>query len=458
MIDPTGSIGFQSELQLFDIPSTSVDVERTFWETVRPMNTITDDGPYEFFVVGNNHYIDMSSNFIYLKLKIVDSNGKHITGQEIIKNVTSDTKSPDKFIAVNNLIGSTFFKQVKMIVNGRLIYDSGQDYAHLVYMLTDLNNNTATKQSILQAAGWYTDCTPDFVGTGDTLNTWNNPGAQQRHNQHINSRSVEYMSALLVPFARQTRYLLNHLDIRFELHRVSDAFALQTIQHVKYKIVVEDIKLYIRKIELARDFSMAIEKILQYKPAKYPVRRTELKTFHLGYGRRVTPTNALWNGQLPRRVFICTLPNKNYFGGFDKNPFVFQPNKIMKVCLYVNGACVPYNGPLETTFYKDATAGTSLISRAFTQLYTTIGNLNNESNGIDLHRFNRDACYFAFDLSADNICDSGNWELLRTGTLSIYMEFEESMNDDGLRVLILGEFDNLITIDRLRQIQYDYAV
>ena len=458
MIDENSEVVMRTELDLFSVPPTTIDVERNFWEEVRPTNPITDHGPYEFFIVGNDHYIDMSANYIYLKFKIVHMDGANTTHEPIKLRGPAD--SPPHFVAPINLIGATFFKQVKMIINGRLTYDSGPDYAHLAYMMTDLNYDSFAKQTHLESAGYYIDCDTTFTQELSQLSTWKNPGAQKRYARHRGSRSVEYMAALHIPFARQERYLLNHLDIRFELHRVSDAFALQTINDEMYKIIVEDMKLYVRKVELTRALSMAIETQLQRMPVKYPVRRMEIKTLHIGYGRRTTPTNTMWNGQLPRRVIMCTIRNPNYFGGYDKNPFLFAPNHVIKACLYVNGKCVPYSGPLETRFHDGDAAGTSLVTRAYTQLYTAMGiGLSNKSNNINLHRFTRDACYFAFDLSVDNTNDSSNWELLRTGTISIYLEFTDRLNDDdGLRVLVLGEFDNLITIDKLRQIQYDYVI
>ena len=309
----------------------------------------------------------------------------------------------------------------------------------------------------MKAAGWYTDCAPEFNEKSEKLNTWKNPGAFIRYEKHKNSTSVDYMATLQIPFARQRRYLLNHLDIRFELHRVSDAFALMSTEK-KYKIVVEDLKMYVRKIELSNDLAAAIEKQLQTKHANYPVRRLELKVMHIGSGRKTTPTNTVWQGPIPRRVILCTLPNINYFGDVKKNPFLFEPNKIIRINLFVDNKCIPYSGPLDMKFYNIDEDGTSLISRAYVQLHTSMGlrdNPNN-SNSIDMHRFTRDACYFVFDLTSDNTDDTNHWELIRTGSVSINMEFEEGIGNDGLRVIILGEFDNLITIDRLRQINMNY--
>lgn len=487
LIDKKSEHATNTELDLFSVPPTTVTIEQSFWEVLNPINPITNYGPYEFLINGTDHYVDMASNFVELKIRITNADGSKI--RHTIHNVVStaiagrslsttigdedeeetevkqvgdgkEVEIPPNFVAAINMIGATFWKQVKMIVNGKLTFDSGPDYPYLAYILTDLNYGSDAKNGPLQLAGYYKDCTAEFEDDGRMLNTWESPGAQKRALIQRDSRSGEYMATLHIPFAHQERYLLSHLDIRLELHRVSDAFALMSpFSEHKYKIMVDDIKFHIRKVELKRDLYMSLEKQITLNPAKYPVRRTELKTLHIGFGMITTPNNALWNGQLPRRVILCTIPNKNYHGSYDTNPFLFHPNGVKKVCLYVNGKCVPYSGPLEVKFYNTEEEGTSLVAQAFNQLYTATGiGLDDKSNDIDLHRFIRDACYFVFDLSIDNTIDTSNWELLRTGTLSVYMEFTNPIDADGIRLIALGEFDNLITVDKLRQIQYDYAI
>lgn len=473
LMNSESDVLIKSELDLFSVPPTTVAVQKSFWEDHRPTHAITNHGPYEFSIVGDGHYIDMSSNYVYLKIKIVKADG---TAVGALGNVVDAAKGggkedaasepPTHFVAPINMIGATFFKQVKMIVNGKLIFDSGTDYPFLAYMLTDLNYDRNAKKTILQTTGYHRDYETSFEHGAGQLDTFRNVGAQARCKIHKSSGSVQYTTTLRIPFASQERYLLSHLDIRLELHRASDAFVLfngkkdTAVGQEKYKIQVEDMKFICRKVELTRNLSMAMEVQLQRTPAKYPVRRIELKNINIGVGCTTTPVNTIWHGQLPRRVIICTLPNVNYFGSYGTNPFTFSPNNITKANLIVNGQCVPYSGPIEMKFYEREELGTSLITRAYTQLYTAMGisMSSDKSNDIDMHRFIRDACYIAFDLSVDNLNDTSNWELLHTGTLSIYLEFSEAIKENGLRVLILGEFDNLITIDKLRQIQYDYAV
>jgi hypothetical protein len=454
-IDDSSVPATKTELDLFTVPPTQVAVERGFWEEIRPVNTVTNNGPYEFFVDGNQYYLDMASNYVYLKLKITME-----AGDDLDHAPGADGQPQPNRVAPINLIGKTFFKQVKLMINGKLAYDSGTDYPFLSYILTDLNYDRNAKDTHLKAAGFEQECT-DAINDVNLLHTHQNPGWEARRQLFKHSRLSEFMAPLHIPFAHQEKYLLSNMDVRIELHRVSDAFALLAVGNQQYKVAVQDIKLFIRKVELSRDLSLAMEQALMRMTAKYPVRRLELKTIHIGQGRRTTPTNTLWNGQLPRRVVMCTIDSDGYFGTYHRNPFVFTHNNVIKAAVFVNGQCVPHSGPLETQFRaaNDANNEPSLVMRAFTQLYNSMGiGVGDKSNGITMHRFLNDACYFVFDLSADNTSDSANWELLRAGTISIFLEFSANIPANGLRVLVLGEFDNLISIDRNRNIYYDYTV
>ena len=456
-LDENSASVTKSELDLFSVPSTQVAIERSFWEEVRPTNTVTNAGPFEFHIDGSQYMVDMASNFLYLKLKITQDDGDDIEDP----NAEREAEDPNlSDVGPINLIGKTFVKQIKMFLNSKLTYDSGTDYPYIAYLLTDLNYGRDAKDTHLHSAGYVTEWTPQ-VNDVDILDTWVNPGLQIRKKWFENSREAEFMAPLHVPLSHQEKYLLSNMDIRFEIHRVSNAFGLLALGDHQYKISVQDIKFYIRKVELSRALSLAIEQNLMRTTAKYPIRRLELKTLHVGQGRRTTPTNTLWNGQIPRRVIICLMRSDSYFGDYHRSPFVFRPQNLIKAALNVNGVVVPHSGPLEFQFREPNNLENepSRVMRGFVQLYNAMGiGTADKSNGITYDRFIGDACYLAFDLSSDSGSDSNNWELIRNGPLSINLEFSQAIGVDGLRVLVMGEFDNVITVDRNRNVFYDYAV
>lgn len=479
ILDVTSSPSVFSELDLFTVPPTQVAVERSFTQEIRPLNALSDEGPYEFAVTGNHYFLDMTENLVYLKLKITMENGTNIPAHAEPEAAGNPVGN---YVVPINLIGETFFRQVKMFINGKLAYDSGDNYPFLAYILTELNSTETAKRTYLTACGYDLECDEHVydinadnkliprITLASSLDSHKNPGYVKKFARVRDSRFFETTAPLHIPFSHQEKYLLNGMDIRFELFRAKDSFVLMSgTGDEKFKIHVEDIKFNIRRVELTQQLCLALETALQKQPAKYPIRRLEMKTLAIEQGRLTTPENTIWSGQLPRRVVICLADSDAYFGNYRKNPFVFQHHDVEKVAIYVNGQCVPFGGPLNTQF-RDRAHGANnlkpdLVMKAFTQLNKALVSGRAEtSNGITLERFLINSCFFVFDLSQDNITDKSSWELLNAGTLSIYLKFHEKnaaaaavAPANGLRVLILGEFDNLITINKNRDIEFDYA-
>lgn len=66
----------KSELDLFLIPPTQTAIEKGFFVEYHPLANIRDGGPVEFNISGNGEdYIDLSSSYLYVKVKITKSDG-----------------------------------------------------------------------------------------------------------------------------------------------------------------------------------------------------------------------------------------------------------------------------------------------------------------------------------------------------------------------------------------------
>ncbi|MCP4115683.1 MAG: hypothetical protein GY737_09810, partial [Desulfobacteraceae bacterium] len=68
----------KAELELFSVPPTQVAIDSGFSFEVHPKNTLTTAGPYEFNITRDPLYIDLSRNYIYMKLKITKGDGTDI--------------------------------------------------------------------------------------------------------------------------------------------------------------------------------------------------------------------------------------------------------------------------------------------------------------------------------------------------------------------------------------------
>ena len=63
---------------------------------------------------------------------------------------------------------------------------------------------------------------------------------------------------------------------------------------------------------------------------------------------------------------------------------------------------------------------------------------------------------YVFDLSPD-AADDAHWELLREGTTTVNIKFANPIPQNGAYLIVLAEFDNLLTVDRFRNVYADYT-
>lgn len=340
LLDQASSPSSKSEIALFSVPSTQVAVERGFWYDVHPVNTLTNDGPYEFHVSPDPHYLDLNKNYIHMQLKISKRDGTDLQGGA----------NPD-LVGPIHLIGKTFFKQVKLFLNNKLAYDSGDTYAYRAHLETLFNFDQGVKNTFLAAAGYKAD------EPANHLDDDQNEGWASRVTWFTQSAVVEFMAPLHVDLFHQEKYILNNMDVRLELHRNSESFALMSFEaNPTYVLHVVNMKWVVRKVDLLGSISLALESTLLRTTAKYPIRRVQIKTVQLAAGRRDTPTNTVFNGQIPRRLVIGCVDNDAFHGNWQKTPFNFKnfgASSVQVTAGGVNYPRTPLLWTIETTITFD---------------------------------------------------------------------------------------------------------
>ena len=132
-----------------------------------------------------------------------------------------------------------------------------------------------------------------------------------------------------------------------------------------------------------------------------------------------------------------------------KKTFNFTHHNLSYLSLFVDGRQIP-NSPLSPDFKND------LYVRSFHQMFSETGIASrNEGNAITLHEFPKGSCLFVFDLSP-SILDGNQIELVRSGSLRLELKFAEPLSS-SLHVLVYGELDSLIEIDKTRTVTTDYS-
>src|SRR5689334_9135466 len=138
ILDQHSSPATTSLLDLFHVPPTQVAIDSSYWHKAHLANSCTNEGPWEFIVNADPHYLQLGKNYIFMKLQIVKEDGKTVPKFDDMPN-DAPSKGTDKRVGPINLIGKTLFKQVKVHLNGKLVSDSGPDYAYRAFLETELN-------------------------------------------------------------------------------------------------------------------------------------------------------------------------------------------------------------------------------------------------------------------------------------------------------------------------------
>ena len=432
LLDQNSLPSTKSELDLFSLPPTQVCIDNGYWHVAKLVNSCTNDGPYEFHIESDPHFLQLSRNYLYMQLKIIKTDG----------NVMDHAAGDD--CGTINLIGKTFIRQVKIQLNGRLAFDSGDLYAYRAYLETELNYGPDAKNALL-TTGLYSKDRPS-----DKVNTADNEGYKSRAKAFRDSVVVELMAPIHSELFMSDRLILSNMDLRMQLHRNTDRFCLMNFGGT-YKIEVQNMMWYVRKVEVAKSVHLAIESALEKSSAKYPLRRVVLTKLHIAQGRRSTPTNTLFTGQIPRRLIIGCVDSDAFYGSYSKSPFNFKNYNITEISVTAAGYTYPRE-PLRMDFENYQ------FMRPYVQMFEALGIGNEDrSNNISLLDFKNCTCLFGFDLTPDQH-DSSHWELVREGSTTVDIIFGTDIPAAGVEMIVYAEFDNLVTIDKFRNVHIDYTI
>ena len=223
----------KSELDLFIVPPTQIEMNKGFWESNDPVARVQTSDTIEFFCVANpDVYTDLANSYFHVKAKIIKANDADLDGDEPVGPV--------------NLWLHSLFYQVELFLNNKLLTPSSMAYLYRMYLETILNFCKDAKSSHLTSALYYKDRpgkldSANPVDNADNVNT----GVKERYNHSKESKMVSMDGKIHSDLFAHERYILGGVPIKLKLVRSSAAFSLVSSSDPATYLQVCDRRLYL---------------------------------------------------------------------------------------------------------------------------------------------------------------------------------------------------------------------
>lgn len=433
LVHPKSCESVHTGLDLFSVPPTQTSVETGAFVEYHPLSTLSHGAPIEFHISGATaDYIDLNNTFVHVRAKVTKADGT---------NLEANTE-----VAPINYWLHSLFSQVDISLNDTLITASENTYPFRSYIEATLNYGREAKKSHLTAAFYYRDSSNHLDDTQGDEN-W---GMKTRREQCARSREVDLMGRLHADIMHQERYMLNGVDVKIRLIPSKNAFNLIAHDPTQgFKSVITHASLFVRKVKLNPAVTLAHEKALERGTAKYPVKRVVQKTFAIPTGNLGAVQDNLFLTQTPTKLVLGLVSSEAFNGRYNSNPFNFQTFHLSYFSLYLDGKQIPAKA-LTPNFDE------RLYVRSYHSLMLATGLINRDNGSyIEYRDFNLGYGLFAFDLSPSLLDGDQQFELVKSGALRLELKFSEALTQP-VHVLVYGELDSMIEINRSRQVLTDF--
>ena len=425
----------KSELDVQSVPPTMTAMQESQWTEHFPISSLNNNAPIEFIVPPRTEkWTDLSQSYLYIKLKV--------------KNQTGENLEADVNVSPVNNFFHCLFSSIDLYLNNKLVTNNTDTYPYRAYIENLLSYSKESKKTHLNASDLWEKDTPGQLGAVDI--TGENKGMTARNSHIAQSVSLELCGRLHLDLFLQEKYLPNGIEIRIRLNRTPPQFCLiGGTSAPTPKIVMETVCFNVRNVELLPSVSNDLNQVILQNAMKIPIRRVEVKSFTISSGLRSITEDHLFQGQLPKRLFIGMVENTAFNGTYNSNPFRFQHFNLSKLDVSCNGHSI-YNRPFEPNFAD------KLYLRSYLSLHQAVSSFGHDKSfNISKKDYIGGYCLWGYDLTPDQGSEEGQLHPIKTGTLRVELQFAKPLAK-VINVIVFAEFDNQIAINGLREVITDY--
>jgi hypothetical protein len=424
----------KEELDLFQAPIYQRMIKKSFIHEYDP--TSQGSGVYTFTLPGvDNTYIDPS--YVYYKVSglITNANGQPITDE--------------KEIAPVNNFGHALFKHIQIELASKIVQSGTLHYGYRSYIETLLNYGEDSKQSVLQTQIFH----KDDAGVFDVIKLKQtngepvllNSGFVQR--AKIGRKKIECFCKLHADIFFQPKPLPNNMNMNIVFTLNTPEFYLIGSENGA-KFVINDIKLYIRRLTLSSDVMNGhIAAWQSGANAIYPIKRIALKMNNIPQGTTSASYSLVTAGVLPIRMVVGLNLNENMTGKLSTNPFNFQDFDLSEISVTFNGESAPFNALKINVDEND-------YFRAYHSLFSGIDKpVFITGNNISPYEWAKGNALMAYDFTPDH--SSGDYHnAMHKGSLNVSFTFKKAV-PAVINFIAYLEFEDQIEITQDRTVLYE---
>ncbi|XP_060890768.1 uncharacterized protein F54H12.2-like [Labrus mixtus] len=421
-----------AELDLFSAPMTQLSIDEKLYTEVMPLSAITDTGPIEFFIPGDGEkYLDLNDTLLHLRVQITNADGTNLV--------------VDAPVGLINYPLNTIFSQCDIILGDRLISQSSATHPYRAMIEALLNFSEATLQTQFSSGLFY----KDTAGSMDSVVTVNGPnrGLRSRAEFTEHSRELHLLGPLHADILFSERLLLNSVDLRIKLTRVSDSFCLMGAANSTFRLKILGAALFMKKVTVSPPVRLGHAAALMKGNALYPLSRVNVKTYSIPQNSRICNQENLFLGTMPKYVVIGMVHHEAFTGSRDLSPFNFIHNDVEYLALCQDGRQVPAKA-FQPQFNN------SVSVREFYNMFTATGrHLKDLPLSINRREFEQGYSLFVFNLNAGEDADA--LSPVSNGNLRLEMRFRVPL-PQTTTLIVYACYESILEINSKRQVMVDY--
>jgi hypothetical protein len=278
----------KNELELFSVPATQTVIDYYYEVGYRPSASLESSSTFDFDIPASDDYTDLAETMIHIVGTIQKGNAAL---------ATTDDAHPCTGMA------NALFQQVEFYLNGVNISPSNNLYHYQAYLEDLLFRH------------------PSEIDHG-SLMIENEPTLKA-----IAKKEFDLFFRIHVPLSRQNSLLLSGIPMLIRLRRNPPYFGLVTASK-DHAFKINEITMHIKRVKLYPDVQMALETSLEKSPARYFTTKNEVKTFVINTGLQSVNIENIFNGIMPKRMFVVFIKSNIMLGDGTKNPFYFDQMSI----------------------------------------------------------------------------------------------------------------------------------